>query len=276
MSRRGIQWDQVVVHAVLILMVAGTLYPMYFMLNMSLKDTGQLNYGVFRITFPFTWSNYSLAYMLMWRQLLNTIAVTLLSGLPMLLFASFTAYVLARYKFPGDNLFFMALLGLMMIPGILTLIPAFRWVARLGLANSWWALILPYIAFAQAFNMFILKSFLESLPEEMFEAARMDGAGHVHLWRHFIVPLSIPILVTLGILHTLSVWNDYIWPFLTITNHDLQTVSAAVVLLNNSGYFKTAGRGMAGNVIAAVPLLIMLIFGMKSFISGITSGAVKL
>ena len=213
MGRRGIQWDQLYFTLCCFLWSPVHSIRCTSCSTCPLKDTGQLNYGVFRITFPFTWSNYSLAYMLMWRQLFNTIAVALLSGLPMLLFASFTAYVLARYKFPGDNLFFMALLGLMMIPGILTLIPAFRWVARLGLANSWWALILPYIAFAQAFNMFILKSFLESLPEEMFEAARMDGAGHVHLWRHFIVPLSIPILVTLGILHTLSVWNDYIWPF---------------------------------------------------------------
>lgn len=276
MTRRRFQWDQIALNIWLTLMIIGTLYPIYFMLNMSVKSTAQFNYGIFRITLPFEWSNYTTAFGQIWRYMLNTVAVIILGGVPMLTFASITAYVFARYQFPGSNLLFMMLLGLMMIPGILTLIPAFMWVAKLKLTNTWWALILPSIAGGQSFNMFILKSFFESLPEDMFESARLDGAGHLVLWRSIILPLSKPILVTLAIMYTLGVWNDFVWPFLVVARNDLRTISQAIVFLNTTGQFPTPGRAMAGNVIASIPLLIMFIFGMRSFISGITSGAVKL
>lgn len=276
MTARRFTWNQFFFHLWLVFMVIGALYPIYFMLNMSVKSTVQMNYGIFRITLPFEWINYTSSFSQLWRYILNTVAVTLLSGVPMLVFASLTAYVLARYKFPGHNFFFMALLGLMMIPGILTLIPGFMWIVELGLINTWWALIMPYIAGGQAFNMFILKAFFEGLPEEMFESARLDGAGHIDLWVSFILPLSAPILITLGIMHTLSVWNDFVWPFLVVVQNDLRTISQAIVFLNTTGQYPTPGRAMAGNVIAAIPLLIMFVFGMKSYISGITTGAVKL
>ena len=263
-------------HTWLILMVVGALYPMYFMINMSLKSTVQMNYGIFRITLPLEWSNYTTSFGQVWRYMLNTLAIVILSGIPMLIFASFTAYVLARYTFPGSNLIFMCLLGLLMIPGILTLVPQFMWVVSLGLANTWWAVILPYIAGGQAFNMFLLKTFFEGLPEEMFEAARLDGAGHIQLWRSIVLPLSVPILTTLAIMHTLGIWNDFVWPLMVLVQNDIRTISQAIVFLNTTGQFPTPGRAMAGNVIASFPLLIMFIFGMKHFISGITSGAIKL
>ncbi len=276
MTHRRFAWDQFGKHVWLMFMVVGALYPMYFMFNMSLKSTVQMNYGIFRITLPFEWSNYTTSFSQIWRYMLNTIAVTILSGVPMMVFASLTAYVLARYKFPGSNFLFMCLLGLMMIPGILTLVPQFMWVVQLGLTNTWWAVILPYIAGGQSFNMFLLKSFFEGLPEEMFEAARLDGAGHIHLWRHIILPLSVPILSTLAIMHTLGVWNDFVWPLMVLVRNDIRTISQAIVFLNTTGQFPTPGRAMAGNVMASIPLLIMFIFGMKYFISGITTGAVKL
>lgn len=276
MARRFWHWDQVGLYLFLTLMVLGALYPIYFMLNMSVKSTVQMNYGVFRITLPFEWSNYTTAFGQIWRFMLNTLAVVLLSGLPMMVFASLTAYVFARYKFPGANVLFMSLLGLMMIPGVLTLIPQFMWIVQLKLTNTWWAVVFPYIAGGQAFNMFLLKSFIESLPEELFEAARLDGAGHLDIWRLIILPLSVPILSTLAIMHTLGVWNDFVWPLLVLVKNDVRTISQAIVLLNQTGQFPTPGRAMAGNVIASIPLLLMFIFGMRSFMSGITSGALKL
>lgn len=276
MTRRRFAWDQIFLHAWLLLLVFGALYPMYFMINMSLKSTVQMNYGIFRITLPFEWSNYTTSFGQIWRYMLNTIAVVILSGIPMLTFSSFTAYVLARYEFPGSNIIFMSLLGLIMIPGILTLVPRFMWVVSLGLVNTWWAVVLPYIAGGQAFNMFLLKTFFEGLPEEMFEAARLDGAGHLQLWRSIIIPLSVPILSTLAIMHTLGVWNDFVWPLLVLVRNDIRTISQAIVFLNRTGQFPTPGRAMAGNVMASIPLLVMFIFGMKYFISGITTGAVKL
>ncbi|MGI6379667.1 MAG: carbohydrate ABC transporter permease [Anaerolineae bacterium] len=276
MTARRFSWSQFGLHVWLLVMVLGALYPMYFMLNMSLKSTIQMEYGIFRITLPFEWNNYTSAFGQVWRYMLNTIAIVFLSGVPMLVFASVTAYVLARHKFPGSEIIFMSFLGLMMIPGILTLIPRFMWVVQLGMSNTWWAVILPYIAGGQSFNMFMLKTFFEGLPEELFEAARLDGANHIGIWRLIILPLSVPILATLAIMHTLGVWNDFIWPLMVLISNDIRTISQAIVFLNTTGQFPTPGRAMAGNVIASIPLLIMFFFGMRSFISGITSGAVKL
>jgi ABC-type glycerol-3-phosphate transport system permease component len=104
----------------------------------------------------------------------------------------------------------------------------------------------------------------------------MEGAGHVGIWRLIMLPLSVPILATLGIMHTLGVWNDFVWPLLVLVRNDIRTISQAIVLLNQTGQFPTPGRAMAGSVLASIPLLIVFIFGMRNFISGITSGAVKL
>jgi len=164
----------------------------------------------------------------------------------------------------------------LMIPGVLTLVPAFLLVKTLGLMNTYWALILPYIAGGQIFAIFVLRSFIASLPEELFEAARLDGASTMQAFRNIVIPLSKPILVTIAIMNVLGTWNDYIWPLVTIPDSKLWTISVGIVTFGSSFRgLESWGPMFAGFVIASVPMVILFLFTMRYFIAGLTSGAIK-
>jgi ABC-type glycerol-3-phosphate transport system permease component len=122
--------------------------------------------------------------------------------------------------------------------------------------------------------IFVLRTFIQSLPEELFEAGRMDGAGHMQLYWHIAVPLSAPVLSTLAILNVLQTWNDYIWPLLVIRENALRTVPLGLVYLKSSP-IPDPGAEMASYVIASVPLLFLFLAAMKSFVQGLTTGALK-
>jgi ABC-type glycerol-3-phosphate transport system permease component len=193
-----------------------------------------------------------------------------------LIIASVTAFVFARYNFPGKEFLFFAILALLMIPGILTLVPAFLLVKGFGLLNTYWALILPYVAGGQIFAIFVLRSFIASLPEELFESARLDGASMWHLYSKITLPLSKPILVTIAIMNILSTWNDYIWPLVTIPDGNKWTVSVGIVSFGSQyAGLQNWGPMFAGYVIASIPLIILFMFTMRYFIAGLTSGAIK-
>jgi ABC-type glycerol-3-phosphate transport system permease component len=163
-----------------------------------------------------------------------------------------------------------------MIPGVLTLIPTFLLVKNMGLLNTYWVLILPYIAGGQAFAIFVLRSFIASQPEEIFESARIDGAGEFRIYATITLPMAKPILGTLAILSLLSSWNDYIWPSVTLRTPQLWTISLQLVSFSSQwASLQQYGPMFAGYVIASIPLLILFIFTMRLFIEGLASGAIK-
>jgi multiple sugar transport system permease protein/raffinose/stachyose/melibiose transport system permease protein len=163
---------------------------------------------------------------------------------------------------------------LLMVPAVLSLVPTFLLIKNVGLMDTLWALILPYIAAGQVLAIFIMRSFFASLPEELFEAARIDGAGEIWVFFNIAVPLVRPVLVTIAILQVLSSWNDYLWPFLVIKSDSLKTL--VVGLVSFQGRFGTDyGPLMAGYAIASVPLLILFLVSMRSFIEGLSQGALK-
>ena len=135
---------------------------------------------------------------------------------------------------------------------------------------------MPYIAGGQIFAIFILRSFIASLPEELFEATRLDGATTLQIFRFLVVPLSKPILVTIAIMNVLGTWNDYIWPLVTIPDSKLWTVSVGVVSFGSSFRgLESWGPMFAGFVLASIPLVVLFLFTMRHFIAGLTSGAIK-
>jgi len=163
-----------------------------------------------------------------------------------------------------------------MIPGVLTLVPAFLLIKSFGLLNTYWALILPYVSGGQILAIFILRSFIASLPEELFESARIDGARTWDLYAKITLPLSTPILVTIAIMNVLGTWNDYIWPLVTIPDGRRWTISVGIVSFGSQyGGLENWGPMFAGYVIASLPLIILFMFTMRYFIAGLTSGAIK-
>jgi multiple sugar transport system permease protein/raffinose/stachyose/melibiose transport system permease protein len=264
------------IHIILLLLGILTFYPFVFTIVTSFKDNFQFIHNFWGVTWPIHLSNYKDAWSRISRYILNSGIVTTSSVFGVLLVASVSAFTFARFDFPGKDLLFFAILSLLMIPGILTLVPSFLLVKRLGLLNTYWALILPYISGGQVFAIFILRSFIASLPEELFESARVDGASTLQTFFSIAIPLSKPILVTVAIMNILGTWNDYVWPLVTIPDGRLWTITVGIVSFSSqySG-LEMWGPMFAGYVIASIPLIVLFFFTMRYFIAGLTSGALK-
>lgn len=275
-------------HLPLLVLVALTFYPFVFLVQTSLKDNSQFFHDFWGMRPPYHWENYTQAWDAIRQYILNTLIVTVTTVAGTLVISAFSAYVFARHRFPGRDVLFYAILSLMMVPGVLTLISAFMWMKHFPLAggNDLWgdggsglldshlALVLPGIAGGQVFAIFVLRSFMASLPEELFEAARMDGASDWLLFSHIAVPLSRPILGTIAIMNALGTWNDYVWPYIVLSDDTRKTLSVGLAAFRGT-YATTYGPLMAGYVLASLPLLILFLLMMRTFIAGLTSGALK-
>lgn len=244
---------------------------------MSGKDNSQLLTSPLLPTLPFHWENFTRAWNLGIKSYLgNSIFLSAAIVFGDIFFSVITAYVFARYRFPGKALIFSLILALMMIPGILTLVPRYLLIRDLRLLNTFWAVILPAILGANAFQIIIMRTFFEGLPEELYESARIDGAGHWTLLAKITLPLSVPIISSMAILRFNGAWNDLIWPLLVLNRDELRPLSVGLVLLSTSSSAPQIGVQMAGSVIASIPMIIIFLIGMRAFIDGLSTGAIKL
>lgn len=220
-------------------------------------------------------AGYGYAWDVLRPYMLNTIIVCLATVLGVVSIGSIAAYIFSRCRFPGRNLLFLAVLSFMMIPGVLTLVPSFMWVKQLGLLNSRWVLILPYIAGGQIFAIFLFKGFFDGLPGELFESARMDGAGHLQLYWNIVLPLSKPVIAVVAIVNILGTWNNFLWPFITNSDAKYHVVSSGLFLMGQSNVAYNYATMFAAYVLASIPLLVLFLYATKPFMAGVTSGAFK-
>ena len=269
---------QIISHIIIIILLFLSLYPLILMLIKSVKTIDQEIHHGFTLTFPFNWSNYSLAWKYVSGYILNTFLISILNTVGILLATSTMAYGFTRYDFRGKNALFMAVLALTMIPGILTLIPQFCMVKNFNMINTRLGVILPTIAGALPMGVLLLRTFFNGLPGGLFEAASLDGANSIEMFFMIAVPLSVPILATLGLTSFLGSWNDLIWPQLILRRDNLQTITIAMTSFTTNYYNTTHSYAvpMAGYVIVSAPLLILFAFTSKQFIAGLTSGAFKM
>ena len=278
-SRRVIQGRKWVVqgalYLTLVVFLVLTFVPLAIMVTMSFRNNGQIYANFWGLPDPWLFSNYVQGFTSVIRYAVNSIADSLASVALIVVLSSLSGYVFARHRFPGKEVLYLLILGLLMIPGILTLIPAFVLTHQLGIWNTPLALILPWTAGGQVLGIFLCRSFIASLPEELFEAGRIDGAGELQLWYRVAVPLSWPILMTIAILSMVNNYNDFIWPLLVISSDSLQVISVGLTQFTTAHGVTDYGPQMAAYVVASIPLLIVFLFGMKYFIQGITSGAIK-
>ncbi len=142
-------------------------------------------------------------------------------------------------------------------------------------ARLYWAMVLPYIAGGQVFAIFVLKGFFDGLPEDLFEAARIDGAGHFAAYRHIVLPLSKPVLSVVLIMNVLGTWNNFLWPFIVNSEGRYHVVASGLYVLATSTYSSDIGTLFAAYVLSSIPLLILFVYATRPFIQGVTSGAFK-
>ncbi len=256
------------------LFLVGGVAPLVMAFLISLKTIPQFARQPFALTFPLHWENYGFAFEIVLEFIKNSMIISGVTVVGVLLLASLSAYAFGILEFPGRQVLFYLVLSLMMVPSAMTLIPSFVLVKDLGLMNTYWAMILPWIASGQVFAMFILRTFFESLPKELFDAARIDGASEWQGYWRIALPLSKSMLGVAAILNILGTWNNLIWPYLTVQKQALLPLTPGLWAYQTE-YFTRYGLTMAGLLIGSIPLVILFVFTSRWFVAGLTSGAIK-
>lgn len=252
-----------------------TFLPFIFAIIISFKDIFQFTHHPFLPTFPLTFENYSIAYKLVVNYIFNSILVSGISAVFVIIIGLLSGYVFARYDFPGKNILFFFFLSLLMIPTVLSLVTRFTLIMNLGLRDSYLGLILPYISGGQIVVIFVSRTFFESIPNSLFESAKLEGAGDMTLLFRIAIPLSGAIIWTLVIMNIISTWNNILWPLVIINKIELMPISIGLLHFKGQTQSNT-GAMMAGYLIASVPLLFVFIIASKQFVRGLTSGAIKM
>jgi cellobiose transport system permease protein len=206
-------------------------------------------------------------------SLLNTVIVAVATTVLVLFFDSLAAFTFAKYKFPGANLLFNILLATFVVPTQLAAIPQFSIMSALGWVGDLKALIVP--AAANAFGIFWMRQYCRSaLPDELLEAAKVDGCGFFRTYWNVALPILRPALAFLGIFTFVNAWNDYLWPLIVMVDSRNVTLQVALNQLN-ALYGTDYSQVMAGTLVAIIPLLVVFLFGARHFIKNIAAGAVK-
>lgn len=201
----------------------------------------------------------------------TVVAVAVVAG--NLLFSAMLGYALARLDYPGKRIIFGAVMGTLMIPGLVLFIPQFILVANLRLTGNLLALILPFLV--QPFGVFLMRQFFISLPRELAEAARIDGAGELGIFFRVYLPLAVPAFATLGILTFLGSWNNFLWPLVVSSSESTYTLPVGLALVANGQHQSDYGLLLAGATVVVVPILAVFLFFQRFFIEGIATTGIK-
>lgn len=251
------------------------LLPFLWMLSTSLM--GELEVYQFPpklVPSTFRWSNFVEAMTLQpfGRFFLNTAIITAASVAGQLLFCSMAAYAFSRLRFAGREKIFALYLSTMMIPAIVTIIPAFLLITAFGWVNTYWALFTPTLS--NVWGIFLLRQFFQTIPKDFEDAARVDGASEFTIFWRIILPLSKPALATLAIFAFMGSWKDFLWPLIVTNRVDMRTVEVGIV--NFSTLYQTDWpHQMAAAVVVMLPIVLVFFFAQKYFIRGITLTGLK-
>lgn len=274
-SRRRQLVGIVVTQICLWLGVVLSIFPFYWLVVMSTNTTAEIFGFPPKLTIG---SNFDenvrnlLSNVDLWSALLNTIIVAGSLAVLVMFFCSLAAFTFAKFEFPGKNALFVLLLATMLVPGSLSLVPSFVLMSWLGWVGQLYALIIP--GAASAFGIFLLRQFASSIPNELLESARIDGAGFFRCYWSIGLPMLRGGLAFLGIFTFIGAWNDYIWPLVVLIDPQRQTLQVALQTLN-SVYLTDYGMVMAGALISVLPLVGVFIIAQRHFIANIAAGALK-
>lgn len=275
MRRKKLSLSGVLKHIYMIGTIAVMLFPMYLAIIGSGKNLDQILNEFFLPTFPFHFENYVKAFGYIGPYFLNTVWYAVVSTVLTVGAATLGGYAFARLRFPCRKIFYGIMFSKMFLPGVMSLVPSFLLANKLGLLNSVWAVALFCMGTSMPFWIFVMRTFVDSQPKELFESMRIDGAGETTIFSRLTLPLIKPMVSLMAMNVILFIWNDFIWPVVTLTDPAKRTITVGIYKLREVAGMDY-GMMIAGYVLAMLPLLIGFMFSMKSFMSGLTAGAIKL
>lgn len=274
MHRRN-SWFDVVVTAVLAGAACIMLLPYVWMVLSSLKSNMEIVSGSsgFFPSHP-SLDGYRTVFLeapfMTW--LLNSTLTSIVITVVTLFTSALAGYVFAKHQFKGKKLLFILILATMMIPFQVIMIPTYLITAKLGLINSLLAIILPNLV--SSYGVFLAKQFIEDIPQDLLDAARMDGAGELRLMVRIIAPLILPMLSALGIFTFMNSWNNYLWPLIILNDTGKMTVPLALVYFNGA-HMVNYNVVMSAAVLITIPVIIVFLIFQKQFIKGLTMTGMK-
>ena len=273
--RRGFFW-RLAGYLAMLLAMAAIGVPLMWLLSAAFKETREI------YVFPSTWipreptfENFPRAWSAapFGRYYLNTTIVTVVGTVGKLIMAALTAYALAYVRFPAKNVIFLVVLAALMIPPQVIVVPNYLLMAEWGLVNTLQAIILPNIP--TALGTFLLRQSFLSLPREVIDAAKIDGAGHMRMLWDILLPLSRPVLVTFTLLASQDIWNDFLWPLVITNTADMRTLPIGIFWLLDQEGNTQWGVVMAGALFVIMPLLAVFLWAQRHIVEGIAAGAIK-
>lgn len=253
-------------------------FPILWTVFTSLKENRELFSSPWALPATWEWDNYVRAWskMKVGTYIFNSVFVTTASLLVIMALGSMTAYALSRFTFRGNRAIYFYFIAGLMIPGFLTMIPAWFLHRSLGTMGTSWALIIQYAAGSLSFTVFFLYAFFKTLPKELEESAIIDGANYFQVFYQVMLPLARSGILTVTIFNFLGVWNEYSWALVTISKDELKTLPLGMAnLLQQSQYSTDWGAMFAGFVIMLVPTFITYAILQHRLTEGITVGALK-
>ena len=264
-------------YAILIVGLVGTLLPFFYIMVSSLKTDAELrktppDFFPQEPTFKHYTTILTNEDIPIERNVMNSVIVSLARVAITLFTSSFAGYIFAKYHFRGKNLAFVVILIQIMIPFQVVLIPNYLLVVKFGLIDSLWALIAPTMV--DAFGIFLMKQFIESLPAELFDAARIDGASEFGIYWRIVLPQMGPPLASLGIFTFMFTWNDYLWPLIVLTSPENRTIPLLLVWFQTQ-HTSNQGLVLAASILTLLPIFFVYIFVQRWIVDQATQSAFK-
>jgi multiple sugar transport system permease protein len=263
------------VNAALMAISVLTLMPLAWMVSASLMAPGEAS----RFPPPLlpaapTLANYRelFATVGIGRQFFNSVLMAAGATVLSLSFNVAAGYAFAKLRFAGRERLFKTLLGALVIPAQVTMMPLFLMLERMGLVNTLPGVLVPWLA--SVFGIFLVRQYALSIPDELLEAARVDGASEWRIFRDIVLPLLKPVLITLALLSFLGAWNDFMWPLIVLSDRDLQTLPVVLAALSREHVSDTELM-MAGAVVTVLPVLVLFLALQRYYMQGLLMGSVK-
>ncbi|MFE6735185.1 carbohydrate ABC transporter permease [Microbacterium sp. NPDC057650] len=263
-------------YVALIVFAIGLLTPFAWMVLSSLKTPNEV-FSIPVVWWPetFVWQNYidiwSKSDMLTWIR--NTLVLSVVVTFLQVLTGSFAAYGFSRMRFRGRDILFLAYIGTIAVPWQSYMIPQFILLSNLKVSNTLWAIIL--IQAFGAFGVFLMKQYYETIPEELSEAARLDGLSEYGIWRRIMIPLSVPAIASLTLLTFVNTWNDYLGPLIYLRDPNLWTIQLGLKSFVSNLFDTNYALLFTGLTISVIPIAIIFLLGQKYFVEGIATSGMK-
>jgi multiple sugar transport system permease protein len=265
----------IVLHAVLLAGAALTLFPLLWMLSASFMTSGEATtLPPHLVPHAPTLDQYRqlFTHLDIGRAFFSSTVVAVTVTVGSVLFSAMAGYAFAKLRFPGRDRTFGLLLAALVIPPQVGMLPLFLLMKKLHLVNTYWGVIIPSLS--TVFGIFLIRQFMLSIPHELLEAARLDGAGEFRIWWSIILPLARPMLATLATFMFMSTWNDFMWPLIILSNQSHYTLPVSIANLSGE-HVLDVELMMAGSVVTVLPVLLLFVVLQRYYIAGLMAGSVK-